>query len=378
MIKFVHTYKDIISLDNLLVAWKEFRNGKRSRKDVQVFEHTLMRNLIQLHEDLKARSYKHSKYTVFKISDPKPRIIHKAVVRDRLLHHALYRMLYPFFDSKFVDDSYSCRINKGPHVALNKFRRFSFKVSKNNTRTAWVLKCDVKKFFASIDHRTLISILKNSISDEDTVWILSEVINSFDLGNGKGIPLGNLTSQLFANIYMDKFDKFVKHVLKVKYYIRYADDFVFMSHDKSLLKELLPKVEEFLWENLRLELHENKTLLKTVASGIDFLGWIHFPDHRVLRTTTKRKMFRNIVSGSYDKKTPQSYLGLISHGNTFKLREKVINQTKQHFQSGRNFELLEHQSSLETPTKSILSRLEMRQMRHYKRYVNVPFSMIED
>lgn len=331
MTKFTHTYKDIISHDNILAAWKEFRSGKHSRKDVQIFEHNLMRNLLQLYEDLKAKRYKHSKYTEFRISDPKPRIIHKAKVRDRLLHHALYRMLYSFFDSRFISDSYSCRVHKGSHAALNRFREFSYKVSKNNTRTVWVLKCDIKKFFASIDHKFLISFLEDFISDEDIIWILSEVINSFDLGNGRGIPLGNLTSQLFANIYMDTFDKFVKHVLKVRYYIRYADDFVIMSNDRSLLKELLPKVKEFLWENLRLELHENKTLLRTIASGIDFLGWVHFPDHRVLRTITKRRMFRNIVSSNCNKEITQSYLGLISHGNTFKLKEKIINQAKSSF-----------------------------------------------
>jgi retron-type reverse transcriptase len=324
MIKFTHKYQDIISLDNLLVAWKEFRNGKRSRKDVQIFECDLMRNILRLHENLETKSYKHSEYVEFKISDPKPRIIHKATVRDRLLHHALHRVLYPFFEGKFIADSYSCRVNKGSHAALNRFRKFSFKVSKNNTKTAWVLKCDIRKFFASIDHNILISVLKGSILDTNLIWVLSEVINSFNLGNGKGLPLGNLTSQLFANIYMDKFDKFVKHVLKAKYYIRYADDFVFISNNKNALAELLPKIKKFLWEKLHLELHENKTLLKTVAFGVDFLGWVHFPDHRVLRTATKRRMFRNIVHRNGNKETMQSYLGLISHGNTSKLRQEIM------------------------------------------------------
>ncbi|MBU0535081.1 reverse transcriptase/maturase family protein [Patescibacteria group bacterium] len=323
MIKFTHKYQDIISLDNLLVAWKEFRNGKRSRKDVQVFERNLMGNILQLHEDLETKSYKHSKYTVFKISDPKPRVIHKATVRDRLFHHALYRTLYLFFDRKFIADSYSCRIDKGLHAALNRFCKFSFKVSKNNTKTVWVLKCDIKKFFASIDHDILIGMLRESILDDNLIWVLSEVINSFDPGGNKGIPLGNLTSQLFANIYMNKFDIFVKHVLKVKFYLRYADDFVFMSHDKNELAGLLPMIKEFLWEILRLELHEDKTLLRTVASGIDFLGWVHFPDRRILRTSTKRRMFRNIVYKGGDKETTQSYLGLISHGNTYRLRQEV-------------------------------------------------------
>ncbi|HRY62961.1 MAG TPA: reverse transcriptase/maturase family protein, partial [Candidatus Paceibacterota bacterium] len=290
-----------------------------------------MRNLFQLHEDLKTKKYEHSKYVEFKISDPKPRIIHKAAVRDRLLHHALHRMLYPFFDTKFITDSYSCRIDKGSHEALNKFRRFSFKVSKNNTKTAWILKCDIKKFFASIDHKILIRIIKDSISDKDITWILSEVINSFNLGNNKGLPLGNLTSQLFANIYMDRFDKFIKHTLKVKYYIRYADDFIFISENKNELMGMYPKIKDFLWQKLRLELHGSKTLLKSVASGIDFLGWVNFSDHRILRTTTKKRMFRNIVFSNYDQKTIQSYLGLISHGNTYKLRKEIFNQAKPTF-----------------------------------------------
>jgi len=130
---------------------------------------------------------------------------------------------------------------------------------------------------------------------------------------------------------MDRFDRFVKHTLNIKYYIRYADDFIFISHNKNELIGLLPKIKDFLLENLRLELHDNKTLLKTVASGIDFLGWVHFPDHRVLRTTTKRRMFRNIVSRDCDQKTIQSYLGLISHGNTYKLEREIFNQAKSTF-----------------------------------------------
>lgn len=196
------------------------------------------------------------------------------------------------------------------------------KHQKNNRRTAWVLKCDIRKFFASINHEILIDTLKDLISDDNIIWLLSEVINSFEVNARKGLPLGNLTSQLFANIYMDRFDKFVKHALKVRFYIRYADDFIFMSHDKNSLVELISKVKEFLRNNLDLELCESKTSLETVASGVDFLGWVHFPDHRVLRTATKRRMFRNIAYDS--KETVQSYLGLISHGNTYKLQQEII------------------------------------------------------
>src|SRR3989344_5697536 len=151
--QFVHIFGDIINIDNLLEAWKEFIRGKRKKSDVQEFSLKLMDNLFVLCEDLSSDKYKHGGYKAFNISDPKPRNIHKASVRDRLLHHAIYRMLYPFFDKMFITDSFSCRINKGTHKALNRFREFAYKVSKNNTKTCWILKCDIRKFFASIDHK---------------------------------------------------------------------------------------------------------------------------------------------------------------------------------------------------------------------------------
>ena len=161
-IVFTHTYEDIISVENLLAAWKEFIRGKRKKQDVQEFQHRLMDNILELHRDLKNHTYKHGAYEAFKINDPKPRDIHKATVRDRLLHHALYRQLYPFFDRTFISDSYSCRKDKGTHRAMNRFRQFAYKVSKNHTRTCWVLKCDIRKFFASIDQQTLFVKMKMS------------------------------------------------------------------------------------------------------------------------------------------------------------------------------------------------------------------------
>ena len=149
------SFEKIISVENLLLAWKEFMRGKKNKKDVQEFQLHLMDNILALHQDLKNKTYKHGGYMAFNISDPKPRNIHKATVRDRLLHHAIYRILYPYFDKKFIHDSYSCRINKGTHKAINKFREYGRKVSKNNTKTCFVLKCDIRKFFANIDHKIL-------------------------------------------------------------------------------------------------------------------------------------------------------------------------------------------------------------------------------
>jgi retron-type reverse transcriptase len=326
-----HTYDTITSIENLLSAWQEFVKDKKNKKDVQEFQLKLMDNIFSLYVDLRNKAYTHSAYTAFKINDPKSRDIHKAVVRDRLVHHAIYRVLYPYFDKKFIYDSYSCRIDKGTHKALNRFRYFSRKVSRNNTRTCWILKCDIRKFFASIDHDILKSIISTHMQDSDTLWLLHNIINSFQTQNSiyamaemrKGLPLGNLTSQLLVNVYMNEFDQYVKHELKVKYYIRYADDFVILSEDKKYLENALVCMKGFLESRLKLAMHPDKVFIKTFASGVDFLGWVHFPKHRVLRTATKRRMMRNLKKNNYKKESVQSYVGMLEHGNGWKVEEKI-------------------------------------------------------
>ncbi len=310
-------------MENLYEAWAEFVTGKKHKRDVALFALNLSHNIFKLHEELKDRTYRHGGYKAFAINDPKPRSIHKATVRDRLLHHAVYRVLYRYFDTRFVYDSYSCRFGKGTHKALDRFHDFFNKVSRNNRRTCWVLKCDVRKFFASIDQTILIDTFKKHISDRNIIWLIENIVESFNsTGIGKGLPLGNLTSQLLVNVYMNKFDQHVKHVLKHEYYIRYADDFVIMSHDKAVLLELLPKIGQFLCDNLKLSLHPDKVFIKTFASGVDFLGWVHFADHRVLRTATKKRMFRNLKINQ-SKETVSSYKGLLKHGNTYKVGLEV-------------------------------------------------------
>lgn len=321
-IQLAHKFEDIINLDNLLEAWREFIKGKRNKKDVQEFQLSLMGNILDLHRDLANHSYKHGGYQGFHICDPKPRNIHKAVVRDRLLHHAIYRILYPFFDRTFIADSFSCRNGKGTHKALDRFRSFLYKVSKNDTVTCWILKCDIRKFFANIDHAVLMSILEKYIPDSDTVWLLKEIIGSFSTRPGVGLPLGNLTSQLFVNIYMNELDQFVKHKLKANYYIRYADDFVVLSKNKTRLENILRQIADFLSGKMRLNLHPDKVFIRTISSGVDFLGWVHFPDHRVLRTATKRRALKR-MRGSPTPEVLGSYLGLLKHGNAFELRKKV-------------------------------------------------------
>ncbi len=322
---FCHSYDNIISVENLLLSWQEFLCGKRNKKDVIEFSVDLMGNILDLRQELLDKTYKHSQYEAFIVNDPKTRSIHKAKVRDRLLHHAIYRNLYPYFDQKFIYDSYSCRLDKGSVRAIDRLKCLGRRVSMNNTKTVWVLKCDVKKFFASIDKQVLKYILEKYIPDVDILWLLGEVIESFHTENMPtcGLPLGNLTSQLLVNVYMNEFDQFVKNVLKVKYYIRYADDFVILSTDKNYLVDLLSKIDIFLKEKLKLTLHPNKVSIKTLASGIDFLGWVSFPKHRVLRTSTKRRMLKHL-SKSPTEEVLYSCLGLIKHGNTLKLQEKIV------------------------------------------------------
>lgn len=319
-------FSEIIEVENLLEAWKEFVKGKRNKRDVQEFSFRLMDNILELHADLSNHTYGHGSYQAFAIYDPKPRNIHKARVRDRLLHHAVYRILYPFFDKTLIADSYSCRKSKGTHKALNRFREFGYIVSKNHTRTCWVLKCDIRKFFASIDQKVLLNVLRQYITDVDILWLLREGVESFSGGiYGKGLPLGNLTSQLLVNVYMNEFDHFVKHKLKTKYFIRYADDFVVLSSNQKELENFPPLIQKFLSDKLKLDLHPQKVSIRTLASGVDFLGWIHFPDHRVLRTTTKRRMMRRLRSFS-SPATLDSYLGLLKHGNAHKVQGRVLEQ----------------------------------------------------
>ncbi len=323
-IRLSHKFEDVVSADNLLLAWQEFILGKRNKKDVQEFYFHLMNNILSLNYDLSNHKYKHGVYQEFNISDPKPRIINKASVRDRLLHHAVYRILYPFFDKTFISDSFSCRSKKGTHRAINRFRNFAYIVSKNNTKTCWVLKCDIRKFFHSISHQTLLKILQKYIPDKNIINLLREIIASFYyIRQGFGLPLGNLTSQLFANVYMNEFDQFVKHKIKVKYYIRYADDFVILSEDKNYLKEQVPIIRNFLQDKLSLALHPDKVFIGTLYSGIDFLGWVNFPDHRIIRNKTKNRMLKKLKENNTSE-TLNSYFGLLSHGNAQKVKNKVL------------------------------------------------------
>ena len=186
------------------------------------------------------------------------------------------------------------------------------------------MKCDIRKFFASIDQEILVEIVRKHITDQNVIWLIERIVKSFQsTALGKGLPLGNLTSQLLVNVYMNEFDQFVKHGFKRKYYIRYADDFVIMDSDRGVLMEILFKIQEFLEEKLKLKLHPNKVHIKTISSGIDFLGWVNFPNHKVLRTSTKWRMFKRLEDKQFKEESVRSYLGMLKHGNAYQLKRNI-------------------------------------------------------
>ncbi len=330
-----HTiFEQIISIENLYNAWNQFKKGKRHKTDVQEFEFYLEDNLFKLHWMLNNGYYRHGAYQRFNIHDPKPRIIHKAIVKDRIVHHAIFYILYPLFDKSFIFDSYSCRVGKGTHKAVERLNLFTKNVSRNYQQHCFVLKCDISKFFNSIDHNILITLIADKVNEPKAMMLIRKIISSYKTQKGKGLPLGNLTSQLFANIYMNKLDQFIKCNLGEKYYIRYSDDFVIAHHDRYYLEQLIQRIDVFLKNHLKLLLHPRKIEIRKISMGIDFLGYVILPHHKLLRTKSKRRMYKKIVAKCKDhnenkmnqsslNQSIQSYYGMLKHCNSRKLKYRL-------------------------------------------------------
>ncbi|MFZ2300144.1 MAG: reverse transcriptase domain-containing protein [Candidatus Moraniibacteriota bacterium] len=299
-----------------------------------LFEFQLEDNLLRLHQELVSKIYRHDPYEDFHVFDPKRRHIHKASVRDRVLHQAIFRALYPIFDEHFIYDSYSSRVSKGTHFGVTRLLRACRKVSENWRVPAYTLKCDIRRFFDSIDHEILRQLIGKKVTDYDTLWLIDIIFASFEKEKGKGLPLGNVTSQLFANMYLNELDQFAKHTLKARYYFRYSDDFVIVHSNRIFLEEALVKIRSFVSEKLLLELHPYKVEIRKVNQGIDFLGYVILPHRTVVRMTTKRRLLRklsdaqkNFRKGKITKKTfgsiVHSYLGVLSHSRNRKVRRWV-------------------------------------------------------
>ena len=348
---FSHLYEKITSLDTLFQAWDEFKKGKRKKIDVGFFERNLEDNIFQLHRELVTKTYKHASYTGFYITDPKVRHIHKAEVKDRIVHHALFKVLNPIFEPTFISDSFSCREGFGTHKGFKKLVSYARRVSKNYTRDRWVLKCDIRKFFDSVDHEVLLEIIERKIEDPDLIWLMRQIVKSYQFppprwtsANGckagpckAGIPIGNLTSQLFANVYLNRLDQFVKHKLKAKHYVRYADDFIILHEDLGFLQDSIDKIKGFLEEELKLELHKSKTFLRKLSWGIDFVGYVALPFYQIVRTKTKKRLYRKIrekinlyksnrLSNETLTQSVQSYLGILKHANTYNFEQELKNK----------------------------------------------------
>jgi RNA-directed DNA polymerase len=335
-----YLFDRMVAVENLLLAWRHFKRGKRQRKDIQYFERYVEDFIFDLHEDLATLSYQHGGYQHFHVFDPQKRYISKACVRDRLVHQMLYAVLTEVFDQTFVFHSFSCRVDKGTHAGVHELQKILRKVSRNGKQACFALKMDVQRFFDSVNHDILKSLLRKRIQDHRVLCIIDRVIDSFgsqpDHIRNIGLPLGNVTSQIFANVYLHPLDDFVKHTLQQKYYLRYCDDFIIVAHEKSQLTALIEPIGNFLAQKLLLTLHPKKIILSNMHQGIDFLGYVLFLNHRLLRTSTRRRMQRRLKA-KYDaylkqKITPthmdqclQSYLGILSHANAYHLTQSLKN-----------------------------------------------------
>lgn len=327
-------FEQIISLENLFLAWREFRRGKRDKRDVQLFEFNLENNLFQIHQELLAGIYQNDPYISFCITDPKLRRIHKASIRDRVVHQAIFRILYHLFDKNFIYDSYSCRLGKGTHKAVDRLGLFLRQISGNYREKIYALKCDIKKFFDAVDQDILLALIQERINNKRIIWLINKIVKSFSTSFHKGLPLGNVTSQLFSNIYLDRLDQFVKYKLCIKYYLRYCDDFMILSGDYEYLKSLIPKLVGFLDEALKLQLHKQKIIIRKFSQGVDFLGYVSLPHYRVLRTKTKRRIIRRVqkhygevkrgcLTFGFFHQSWQSYLGVLKHCCGFKIKQQL-------------------------------------------------------
>jgi RNA-directed DNA polymerase len=346
---FKHLYPQIYDLNNLWLAWRAARRGgKRKWPSVASFEVDLEQNLWALHEELRDKTYQPGPYRHFTIQEPKPRRISAAPFRDRVVHHALMQVTWPIFEARMIDDSYACRVGKGTHAALDRCQHFA-------RGHPYVLQCDVVQFFPSVDLTILAGQLGRHIACPDTLWLIDRILASgvgvlsehYDMvyfpgddllaaTRPRGLPIGNLTSQNWGNVYLNDLDQFIKHELSCRAYLRYCDDFLLFADDKAMLwawrAEIIGKLAE-----LRLTLHTERAQVFPVKAGIPWLGFRVFPTHRRLkrsnvktfiqRLRAQRDAYRAGEIGLGDvQQSLQAWIAHASHGNTYRLRRAIFRQ----------------------------------------------------
>jgi len=342
-----HLYPRIYSFENLYLAFRKARRGgKRKKESVAAFELDLEANLWQLHEELRIQTYRPGPYHNFYVQERKRRLISAAPFRDRVVHHALCNVIEPIFERRFIYDSYACRVGKGTHRAVDRAQEFA-------RRRRYVLQCDVEQFFPSIDHQILRSHLAHHITDEQVLWLIDLILTG---GAGvlvdeyrmrwfpdddllaacrpRGLPIGNLTSQFWANVYLDRLDHFVKEELRCRCYLRYCDDFLLFHDDKDQLWSWREAIIAFLG-TLRLRLHEEQAVVFPTRTGIPWLGFRVFPHYRLLRKDNPRAFVRRLRrmeadyrAGRMDaeqvKASIQSWIAHANYANTYHLRQRIF------------------------------------------------------
>lgn len=343
-------YPKIYDFENLHQAYLEARKNKRFREDVLRFTANLEENLIQLQNELIYKTYSVGRYREFYVREPKKRLIMALQFRDRVVQWAIYRQIYPYFDARMIDDSYACRIGRGALQAAERLQYWVRQVSRRPARY-YYLKLDISKYFYRVDHAVLIEILGRHIQDADLMWLLETIINCEHTAFGlpafaeasdvptedrladKGIPIGNLTSQMFANIYLGELDWYAKRELRLHYYVRYMDDIIILHEDKDFLRGVKDDIEAFLAEHLRLNLNR-KTAIRPVSHSIEFVGYRIWPTHKRLKKKTAKKMRRSLkgVRAQYQRgeitaerlrQIEASYDGMLQHVNGDGLRQAL-------------------------------------------------------
>ncbi len=344
---YLHLFPQICSFENLYLAYRAARRSKRSRVEVAGFELDLEANLLQLQAELLSQAYQPGVYRNFYIFEPKRWLVSAAPFRDRVVHHALCRVIEPIWEARFIHHSYACRVGKGTHRALDQCQAWV-------RQYRYALHGDVVKYFPSIDHQILYSLLARRIADRDTLWLVKSLIDSgagvqagetpqslfpgddlFALLRPRGLPIGNLTSQFWANVFLHELDMYAKQVLKCPAYLRYMDDIALFSDDKDQLHAWKAAIAEFLATCLRLSLHPRKSVVFPTRVGMDFCGFILFADHRRLRRSSIRRFVRRFKRQrqayrlgllSFEKMTQSVRCWLVhaSHGNTWRLRWRLL------------------------------------------------------
>jgi len=354
MIKFPYLF----SFQNLISAYYQCRKRKRLKSSAAEFEFYLEKEIIDLEKLLKNHTYEPSPFSVFVITEPKIREVFAAEFRDRVVHHLLYNYLSPIFEPKFIFDSYACRKEKGTHQAVKRISQFLRKITENNRKKAFYLQADIQNFFPSINHDTLFNLIQKYTKNSNVLWLTKAIIyydctrnpvkkgqlslfglvppqkSLFNAPSGQGLPIGNLTSQFFANVYLNELDQFVKHSLKCKYYVRYVDDFVILDESKENLYRLKQEIDKFLQQKLSLKLHPDKCIIEDVNKGIDTLGYLVKPTHILVRKRVvknfKKKLFQfqkdlpeNKVDLNFILSSINAYYAHFRHADSYKLRKHL-------------------------------------------------------